>query len=324
MAEWLNKFGLYLAPMAGVSDCVFRSLCREMGADVVETEFVSAEGVLQAWERTRAYVELCEEQRPVGVQIFGAHPESMQEAARIIAGEVHPDFIDINAGCPVPKVVGRNGGASLLKEPELLQSIAEAVVRGVEGACPVTAKIRIGWDVEHICASEVCHRLVEAGVSAITIHGRTRSQQYGGRADWSVIRRCAAEVTVPVIGNGDIATADDVMREKAAGGVAGVMIGRAAMTNPWIFREAKQLMNAGAPLPPPSVQERVSFILRHVRLAIADGRYGDEGSTVRTMRARLLAYAKGIPGSKAQRPALARVSSLAELREILSRLLLPS
>lgn len=320
MPEWLTRFCLYLAPMAGVSDLVFRSLCKELGADVVETEFVSAEGVLQAWNRTHSYVEISDSQRPVGVQIFGSNAANMQEAARIICGEIHPDFIDLNAGCPVPKVVGHNGGSSLLREPELLQRITEALVRGVGESCPITAKIRIGWDAEHICAHEICHRLAQAGVASITIHGRTRSQQYGGRANWDIIRECAAAETVPIIGNGDLATAQDVAREWRTGGVAGVMIGRAAMTNPWIFREAKHLMKTGSPLAPPSTAERVEFILRHVRLELEHGRYGDESSTLRTMRARLLAYAKGIPGSKSYRPALARVSSLAELREILADL----
>ena len=296
MPEWLTRFCLYLAPMAGVSDLVFRSLCKELGADVVETEFVSAEGVLQAWNRTHSYVEISDSQRPVGVQIFGSNAANMQEAARIICGEIHPDFIDLNAGCPVPKVVGHNGGSSLLREPELLQRITETLVRGVGD------------------------RLAQAGVASITIHGRTRSQQYGGRANWDIIRECAAAETVPIIGNGDLVTAQDVAREWRTGGVAGVMIGRAAMTNPWIFREAKHLMKTGSPLAPPSTAERVEFILRHVRLELEHDRYGDESSTLRTMRSRLLAYAKGIPGSKSRRPALARVNSLAELREILADL----
>lgn len=281
------------------------------------TEFVSAEGVLQAWSRTRRYVELREEHRPIGAQIFGAHPQHMAQAARMIADGVRPDFIDINAGCPVPKVVGKNGGSSLLKDLPLLQNIAAAVVRELGSDCPVTAKIRIGWDANHICAEEACLRLEDAGVRAIAIHGRTRSQQYAGHADWSVIRRCAQRVHTPIIGNGDIASPQDALRARNEAGVAGVMIGRAAMNAPWIFRRAKHLLATGELLPEPTVAERVRFILRHTRLAIESCHYGDELPTMRAMRSRLLAYAKGIPGAKPLRPALSRVASYAELEDIL-------
>ena len=318
--DWLKHFPLYLAPMAGVTDPIFRSLCKEEGADVMVTEFVSAEGVLQAWERTRRYVELREEHRPLGAQIFGADPQHMARAARIIADGVRPDFLDINAGCPVPKVVGKNGGSSLLKDLPLLQKIAAAVVAELGEDCPVTAKIRIGWDAEHICAEEACLRLEDAGVRAIAIHGRTRSQQYGGRADWGIIRACAQRVRVPVIGNGDIATPQDVLRARAEAAVAGVMIGRAAMNAPWIFRRAKQMLATGVAEPEPTPAERVRFMLRHTKLALESRHYGDELPTMRAMRSRLLAYAKGIPGAKPLRPALSRVASYAELQDILSPL----
>lgn len=308
-----NMFCLYSAPMAGVSDVIFRKLCREEGADVTETEFVSAEGVLQAWHRTKRYVQLTPDERPVGVQLFGADPDRMARAARVIVDAVHPDFLDINSGCPVPKVVGKNGGASLLKDLPLLQKIAQTVVRELASDCPVIAKIRLGWDAQSICAREACRRLEDAGVRRITIHGRTRSQQYGGRADWGMIRACAAEVRVPVIGNGDISVPEDALRERDAGGLAGVMIGRAAMHGPWIFRRAKHLLRTGELLPEPTPRQRVSFILRHVRLTLESGIYGDEACTLRTMRSRILAYAKGLPSSKQLRSQLARVSSLDEL-----------
>ena len=316
--DWLNNFPLYLAPMAGVTDPIFRTLCKEEGADVMVTEFVSAEGVLQAWERTRRYVELREEHRPLGAQIFGADPEHMARAARMIVEGVRPDFIDINAGCPVPKVVGKNGGSSLLKDLPLLQKIAAAVVAELGGDCPVTVKMRIGWDAEHICAHEACRRLEDAGVRAIAIHGRTRSQQYGGRADWEIIRECAELMRVPVIGNGDIAAPEDVLRARDEAGVAGVMIGRAAMNAPWIFRRAKQLLAGGVVEPEPTAAERVAFMLRHTKMAIESRHYGDELPTMRAMRSRLLAYAKGIPGAKPLRPALSRVASYAELQDIVA------
>lgn len=315
-----NPFPMYLAPMAGVTDPIFRTLCKEEGADVMETEFVSAEGVLQAWKRNRRYVEFEQQHRPLGIQIFGSVPEHAAAAARIIVDAMHPDFLDINAGCPVPKVVGKNGGSSLLKDLPLLQNIASAVVKELGDDCPVTTKIRIGWDAQNICAPEAVVRLQDAGVQAIAIHGRTRSQQYGGKADWEMIDHCARLVQIPVIGNGDIATPEDVKRARENTAVSGVMIGRAAMNAPWLFRRAKVYLNTGTIPPEPTADEKLHFMLRHTRMAIESAHYGDELITMRAMRARLLAYAKGIPGSKAVRPALARVSSLTELCDILNTL----
>lgn len=318
--DWLQHFPLYLAPMAGVTDPIFRTLCKEAGADVMVTEFVSAEGVIQAWHRTRRYVEFLPRHRPLGVQIFGADPANMARAARIIADAMQPDFLDINAGCPVPKVVGKNGGSSLLKDLPLLQRVAAALVAELGDDCPVTAKIRIGWDATSICAPEACLRLEDAGVRAIAIHGRTRSQQYSGQANWEIIRECAERVRVPLIGNGDIATPQDVLRVRDEAGVAGVMIGRAAMNAPWLFHRAKHLLATGELLPEPTPQERIDFMLRHTRMAIDSRHYGEELPTMRAMRSRLLAYAKGIAGAKPLRPALSRVASYEELEGILSAL----
>lgn len=319
-----NKFPLFLAPMAGVTDPIFRTLCKEAGADVMETEFVSAEGVLQAWQRNRRYVEFEQEHRPLGIQIFGSVPEHAAAAARIIVDAMHPDFLDINAGCPVPKVVGKNGGSSLLKDLPLLQNIAAAVVRELGEDCPVTTKIRIGWDAEHICALEACQRLQDAGVQSVTIHGRTRSQQYGGKADWDIIDTCAKAVQIPIVGNGDICTPQDVKRARENTAVAGVMIGRAAMNAPWLFARARHYLITGEIPEEPSAQERIDFMLRHTRMAIESEHYGDELVTMRAMRARLLAYAKGIPGTKPLRPLLSRVASLQELTDILTPLCAPA
>lgn len=303
--------------MAGVTDPIFRTLCKEAGADVMVTEFVSAEGVLQAWQRNRRYVEFKQEHRPLGIQIFGSVPEHAAAAARIIVDAMHPDFLDINAGCPVPKVVGKNGGSSLLKDLPLLQSIASAVVKELGQDCPVTTKIRIGWDAEHICAREACQRLQDAGVQSIAIHGRTRSQQYGGQANWQIIDECARSVQIPIIGNGDIATPQDVKRARETTAVAGVMIGRAAMNAPWLFTRARHYLDTGEIADEPTPQERINFMLRHTRMALESGHYGEELTTMRAMRARLLAYAKGIPGTKPLRPQLSRVASFAELEAIL-------
>lgn len=314
-----GAFPLYLAPMAGVTDPVFRTLCKQLGADVMVTEFVSAEGIVQAWERNRRYVRFAEEHRPLGIQLFGAVPERMAEAARIVAGEMRPDFIDLNCGCPAPKVVGKNGGSSLLKDLPLLERIARSLVRAVGNDTPVTAKIRTGWDTRSLCAHETCARLENAGVAAIAIHGRTRSQQYGGTADWELIDACAREASVPIIGNGDIAGPEDVLLARRTAAVSGVMIGRAAMSEPWIFRRARIALATGAPPPPPTADQRRAFIRKHAKLAVASEHYGNELDTMRAMRSRLLAYSKGLPGAKPLRPRLARVESLAELDDILEQ-----
>lgn len=319
---WLadGAFPLYLAPMAGVTDPVFRTLCKQLGADVMVTEFVSAEGVIQAWERNRRYVLFLDEHRPLGIQIFGAVPEHMAEAARIIAGEMNPDFIDLNAGCPVPKVVGKNGGSSLLKDLPLLERIAREVVRAVGNDLPVTAKIRTGWDSRSLCALEACARLEAAGVAAMAVHGRTRAQQYGGVADWALIDACARAASIPVIGNGDITSPEDVLRIRQTTAVSGVMIGRAAMCEPWIFRRSRLALATGVAPEPPSAAERRAFMREHARLAIESGHYGNELHTMRAMRSRLLAYSRGLPGAKPLRPRLARVESLGELDEILAHM----
>ena len=201
-----TDFPLFLAPMAGVTDPIFRTICKELGVDVMVTEFVSAEGILQAWERNRRYTKIENAHRPIGIQLFGADGNHMGEAARIILDHEKPDFIDINFGCPVPKVVGKNGGSSLLKDLPLLASVAGGVVKAVGERIPVTAKIRIGWDFQSLCAMDACRLLENEGISMITIHGRTRSQQYSGTANWDIIDECARAMSVPVIGNGDIST----------------------------------------------------------------------------------------------------------------------
>src|SRR3954467_2628631 len=201
-----GNFPLYLAPMAGVSDKIFRQLCKERGADVLVTEFVSAEGVFRRNERTRGYLDFDECERPLGVQLFGGNAQHMAEAARQVIEWVRPDFIDLNFGCPVNKVVAKNGGSALLKDCPTLAAVAGAVVNAV-APVPVTAKIRIGWDDNSINASSVARILEDVGIAAIAVHGRTRAQGYSGAADWNVIGEVAAAVGVPVIGNGDVASA---------------------------------------------------------------------------------------------------------------------
>ena len=214
MLPWFSndRFPLYLAPMAGVSDRIFRQLCKERGADVLVTEFVSSEGVFRRNARTRGYLDFDEMERPVGVQLFGGNAEHMAEAARQVVEWVQPDFIDLNFGCPVNKVVAKNGGSALLKDCPTLAKVAEAVVRAV-APLPVTAKIRTGWDDQlRSTPSSVAQLLESSGIAALAVHGRTRAQGYSGAADWDVIAQVTAAVSIPVIGNGDLFRAADVAR----------------------------------------------------------------------------------------------------------------
>jgi tRNA-dihydrouridine synthase B len=263
---------------------VFRSLCKELGADVMVTEFVSAEGIIRRDDRTRKYTEFSDEQRPVGVQLFGANGQNMAEAAKKIIDWKRPDFIDINFGCPVKKVVSKNGGSSLLRDCPILAEIAGTIARAV--SVPVTAKIRIGWDANSVNALEIVKTLEGEGIQAIAVHGRTRAQGYTGEADWDVIAQCAEAASVPIIGNGDLASGADVKLRRDSTSVSGVMIGRAAMANPWIFREAKHYLETG------------------------------EIQTMRAMRSRLMAYSRGLPEGKRLRSRFAQVSTVTELEDI--------
>src|SRR5436190_5767270 len=249
-----NRFPLYLAPMAGVSDKIFRQLCKEYGADVLTTEFVSAEGIFRRNERTGEYLDFDEIERPIGVQLFGADVEHMAEAAKQVMDWVGPDFIDINFGCPVNKVVAKNGGSALLKDCPTLAAVAGHVVRAV-APTPVTAKIRIGWDADSINAPRVARILEETGIRALAVHGRTRSQGYSGTADWNVIGEVVGAVSIPVVGNGDLTSGQDVARRRTETGIAGAMIGRAAMSSPWIFSQIKKYLATGEHLPSPGVEE---------------------------------------------------------------------
>ncbi len=311
--------------MAGVTDSIFRRLCKEQGADVLTTEFVSAEGLLHRNERTRQMVDFdAAVERPIGVQLFGAEPARLADAARAVIDWVQPDFIDLNFGCPVNKVVSKNGGSALLKDCPLLESVARAVVRACEPlGVPVTAKIRIGWDDQTINAPRVAKLLEECGIARVAVHGRTKAQGYTGLADWDVIAAVADAVRIPVVGNGDIAGPPDVALRRATTRIAGVMIGRAAMTTPWIFREIKHYLASGELQPALPLAEVWAFIVRHARLAVAartsrpeaSGRSSERG-TMHSLRARLMAYSRGLPGGRNLRGEFAAVESLAQLDDI--------
>jgi tRNA-dihydrouridine synthase B len=308
-----NCFPLYLAPMAGVSDKIFRQLCKEHGADVLTTEFVSAEGIFRRNERTQEYLDFDEIERPVGVQLFGANAEHMAEAAKQVVDWVQPDFVDLNFGCPVNKVVSKNGGSALLKDCPTLASVASAVVRAI-APLPTTAKIRIGWDADSVNAVRVAKILGDAGIAALTVHGRTRAQGYSGAADWNVIGEVAAVVSIPVIGNGDLGSAADVAKRRAETGIAGAMIGRATMSAPWIFRETKAYLATGEIVDPPTLTERWKLILRHCELMVSE--WGAEEPAIRSMRARLMAYSKSMPEAKRLREKFAHVSTIADVKTI--------
>lgn len=303
---------LFLAPMAGVTNSIFRTICKEKGADILTTEFVSADGIMHRNARTRGYVEFTPMERPMGVQLFGADPDRLGEAARQVIDWVNPDFIDINFGCPATKVVCRNGGSSLLRDCPLLERVAKAVVRACS-PLPVTAKIRIGWDANSINAIQTARLLEDSGIHRIAVHGRTKAQGYSGEADWEVIASVASTVSVPVIGNGDItdgATASNRLRS----GVSGLMIGRAAMTNPWIFTEVKAALE-GIPYTPPSLHEKWELVRLHCAKEVASK--GNERFAMQGMRSRLMAYTRGMPAARPLRASLSMVASLMELDGII-------
>jgi len=305
---------LFLAPMAGVTNSVFRRICREKGADILTTEFVSADGIMHRNARTRGYVEFMDMERPMGVQLFGSDPDRLGEAARQVIDWVRPDFIDINFGCPANKVVCRNGGSSLLRDCPLLERVAAAVVRAC-APLPVTAKIRIGWDDSSINAVQTARLLEGAGIQRVAVHGRTRAQGYSGTANWEVIAEVAASVKIPVIGNGDIADGETAV-ERLKTGVSGLMIGRAAMTNPWIFTEIRSTL-AGESFQHPTMEDRWLLVRRHCGEEVVAR--GDERQSMQGMRSRLMAYTRGMPDARPLRASLSAISSLMELDDLIAK-----
>jgi tRNA-dihydrouridine synthase B len=302
--------------MAGVTDSVFRRLCKEHGADVLVTEFVSADGILHRNDHTRRMLDFRPEERPLGVQLFGADPYRMAEAAKSVRDWVQPDFIDLNFGCPVNKVVCKHGGSALLRDCPLLERVASAVVRGV-APLPVTAKIRLGWSSETINATTTARILEQVGIRAVAVHGRTKEQGYSGIADWEAIAQVAETVLIPVIGNGDLGEVDDIVLRLQSTKVLGLMIGRAAMTSPWLFRRAKHFLETGEFLPAPSIEERWCHVLRHCRMAVTES--DSERHAMAALRGRLMAYSKGMPGGRTLRSELQHVISVAQVEAISER-----
>jgi len=308
-----GRFPQYLAPMAGFTDSPFRRLCKEQGADVLVTEFANADGLVRGTEAVWQDLYFTPEERPLGIQIFGGDPALMAEAARMVEERLHPDFIDLNFGCPADKVTCRNAGSSLLRDLPLLEKIAEGVVQAVK--LPVTAKIRIGWDEKSIVAVDAACRLAGVGICALAVHGRTKEQGYRGGADWAVITAASEAVTIPVVGNGSVDSPAMAARLRQETKLAGLMVGRAALGYPWIFREIKAGLEGNGPAQAPTLAERWKAMLRY-----ADDRVAQQGRDPATarlsgMRAMFKSMVKDMPEAAALRGALEKVNTRAELGE---------
>jgi tRNA-dihydrouridine synthase B len=295
-----------LAPMAGVSNRAFRAIVRQQGARLCITEMVSANALAHHSAKSYELMELEPGESPVGIQIAGDDPTLMAEAAQIAQAE-GADLIDINMGCPVAKVVQNGQGSALLKDEERAVRVVDAVVSAM--SVPVTVKMRAGWDHEHITAPQLAQRFEALGVKAVTVHARTRSDQYVRPANWDFVRMVKERVRIPVIGNGDVRTPEDAVRMMDQTGCDGVMVGRASFGDPWIFRRMVHYWTTGRHLPPPPAEERASLALEHLRRLVA---LKGEATAVREMRKQLAWYLKGTPGSAAFRQRCATLNTLAE------------
>lgn len=280
-----------LAPMAGVTDLPFRLLSKEMGCGLVYSEMVSDKGLLYENCHTLHMLKIDERERPVAMQIFGSDPQSMAKAARLVE-QSGADIIDINMGCPTPKIIKNGSGSALMCQPDLAYRIMASVVDAV--CVPVTVKIRKGWNEASVNAVEIAGLAEKAGISAIAVHGRTREQFYTGEADWNIIRQVKKSVGIPVIGNGDIRTPYDAEKMMRETGCNGIMIGRGAQGNPWIFRQVTHYLATGDILPPPSIEERLAVLLRHLEMLIE---HKGEYVGIREMRCHGAWYTKGLPHS---------------------------
>ena len=311
----LPEFPLLLAPMEDVSDPPFRALCKEQGADVVYTEFISSEGLIRDAAKSVIKLDIYEKERPVGIQIFGAELDSMLEAVDIVERS-NPDIIDINFGCPVKKVVCKNAGAGILRDIPLMVKLTEEIVKRTK--LPVTVKTRLGWDSDSIKIVEVAERLQDVGIKAISIHGRTRVQMYKGVADWGPIAEVKnnQRMHIPVFGNGDVNTPEAAIKMRDEFGLDGAMIGRASIGYPWFFREVKHFMQTGKHLNPPTMQERVDAARRHLSMSID---WKGEQLAVYETRRHYTNYFKGIPNFKPLRMSLVSAETSDEVFETLEK-----
>lgn len=312
----VGEFPFLLAPMEDVSDPPFRALCKKYGADLMYTEFISSEGLIRDAAKSRAKLDIFEYERPIGIQIFGSEIESMRQAAEITEA-ANPDLIDINYGCPVKKVACRGAGAGILQDiPKMVEMTKEIV-----DTCslPVTVKTRLGWDENSKYIVEVAERLQDVGIQAISIHGRTRAQMYKGEADWSLIAAVKENprMHIPVFGNGDIDSPQKAMEYRRRYGVDGIMIGRASIGSPWVFREMKHFMETGTLLPPPGMEERIAAAKEHFEKSIE---WKGERLGVVEMRRHYANYFKGLRDFKQHRLALVTLDDAQDIRDKLDEL----
>ncbi|MCM1478955.1 MAG: tRNA dihydrouridine synthase DusB [Muribaculaceae bacterium] len=304
-----------LAPMASVADRAYRALCKENGAAYMVSEMISAKGLCYSDRKTEELCTVLDSERPYALQLFGDDPRFIAEAAKRLMA-YRPDIIDINMGCPVPKVAGNGAGSALMKNPGLAAEIVRAAVEAVP--VPVTAKIRKGWDEEHVGAVELAKALEQAGAAAVTVHGRTKNQMYRGKADWDIIRQVKAAVGIPVIGNGDVTSPETAAAMYRETGSDLVMIGRGSYGRPWIFSQIRQYLETGEILPEPPLEKRLEMMCRQVELAV---RYKGERIGMSEARRQCAYYLKGMAGAAALRNRCGKLSSLADLRELCGEVL---
>ncbi|GAB3365703.1 tRNA dihydrouridine synthase DusB [Arachidicoccus ginsenosidivorans] len=313
----LPDFPMLLAPMEDVSDPPFRSVCKVNGADLMYTEFISSEGLIRDAIKSRRKLDIYEEERPIGIQIFGGDEEAMGMSAAIVDA-VGPDLLDINFGCPVKKVVTKGAGAGVLKDVDLMVRLTQSVIKNTH--LPVTVKTRLGWDDQSKNIEEVAERLQDIGIAALSIHGRTRCQMYKGEANWELIGRIKdnPRITIPVFGNGDIDSPEKALEYKNRYGVDGIMIGRAAIGYPWIFNEIKHFLKTGEHLPLPTVEQRVAVIRQHLKYSLA---WKGPVVGIREMRRHYTNYLKGFPNIKEFKSRLVRLDTYEEIDEVLDEVL---
>lgn len=313
----LGEFPLLLAPMEDVSDPPFRALCKEQGCDLMFTEFISVEGLIRDADKSIQKLDIYDYERPIGIQIFGAEFDSMMKATEIVDG-ANPEIIDINYGCPVKKVVCKMAGAGILRDIDKMVALTDAVVRSTNK--PVTVKTRLGWDENTIFIEEVAERLQDVGIKAISIHGRTRAQMYKGEADWTRIAKVKENprIHIPVFGNGDIDSPQKALEYKTRFGVDGIMIGRASIGYPWIFREIRHYLNTGIILDPPTVEERVDAARRHLDFSIE---WKGKTLGILEMRRHYTNYFRGFQNVKPYRTALVNASEPEEIHMVLNQML---
>jgi tRNA-dihydrouridine synthase B len=312
----IGNFPLLLAPMEDVSDPPFRAVCKENGADLMYTEFISAEGLIRDARKSRQKLDIYDYERPIGIQIFGEKIDSMREAAAI-AEQAQPELIDINYGCPVKKVAGRGAGAGILLDIPKMQKMTDEIVKQV--SLPVTVKTRLGWDDSTIQIVEVAKRLQDVGIQALTIHARTRQQMYKGHSDWSYIAEVKnhPDIHIPIFGNGDIDSPEKAVAYKEKYGVDGIMIGRAAIGNPWIFNEIKNFADTGKHASPPTMTERVSTVKKHLQFSIE---WKGDKTGVFEMRRHYSNYFKGLDNFKPYRMQLVELEDHIALFDLLDEI----